>query len=124
MADDTTVRQRKPDAPEQDDPAVDVPATPSPVKKKSKKSKSKTKDDEEQEEYSLWVDILRVLSFLAIASCGVSYLMSGGESYTWGFNNKPRYIRLAYWKTLIVCVVQCAARHSSIPSTTIQHAAA
>lgn len=67
------------------------------------KKRSKSRDAEEDEEPdSPWLDVLRVLSFLVLASCGLSYLVSGGESWTWGFDNKPRFLRLAYWKTLVV----------------------
>ncbi|KAL2755457.1 hypothetical protein ACRALDRAFT_2105582 [Sodiomyces alcalophilus JCM 7366] len=76
-------------------------AKSSETKPKGKK-RSKSGDAEEDDEpYSPWVDILRVLSFLLLASCGLSYLISGGESWTWGFDNKPRYLRLGYWKNLV-----------------------
>ncbi|CAJ2511783.1 Uu.00g074080.m01.CDS01 [Anthostomella pinea] len=55
--------------------------------------------DDEDEAYSPWVDILRVLSFLAVASCALSYLISGGESYMWGVRHTPRYMQVEWWKS-------------------------
>ena len=61
-------------------PAQDnAPITPNPTKKKTK---SNRKADVDTEGYSLWLDALRVLTFLIIASCGLSYVMSSGESWT------------------------------------------
>ncbi|OLN87164.1 Membrane steroid-binding protein 1 [Colletotrichum chlorophyti] len=98
MADDSTsVRHRKPAqrSEDEDNLFAGTPAEHS-RGKKVKKSK-KAKDD--TDEYTPWVDILRVLSFLALASCALSYLISGGESFTWGFENKPWYLRPDYWKS-------------------------
>ncbi|KAF6831356.1 heme steroid binding domain-containing protein [Colletotrichum plurivorum] len=93
MADDE-IRQRKP---KQDD-AVASPSA-APEAKKSKKSKKKQQFDADYtDEYSPWVDVLRVLSFLALASCALSYLISNGESFFWGFKNKPWYLKVDYWK--------------------------
>ncbi|CRK44456.1 hypothetical protein BN1723_006108 [Verticillium longisporum] len=81
-----------------------------PSEKLSRKSKSKSKsksgtkakaartDDGETDAFSPLIDVLRVLSFLAVASCALSYVMSSGESFTWGFNDKPWYLRPSYWK--------------------------
>ncbi|KAL0941277.1 heme steroid binding domain-containing protein [Colletotrichum truncatum] len=66
------------------------------TKKKSKKSK---KAKQEMDEYSPWLDVLRLLSFLALASCALSYLISNGESFFWGFQNKPWYLKADYWKS-------------------------
>lgn len=103
MADDTaSVRQRKPAQEVEDDETL-FASTPAEASqgKKVKKSK-KAKREEETEEYSPWVDILRLLSFLALASCALSYLISGGESFFWGFQNKPWYLRPDYWKSKFV----------------------
>ncbi|TEA21012.1 Membrane steroid-binding protein 2 [Colletotrichum sidae] len=105
MADDT-VRQRKSKkdtSEDEDNLFAGTPAEHSrgavaqPTKKKSKKSK-RSKDDDYSDEYSPWVDILRVLSFLALASCALSYLISNGESFFWGFQDKPWYLKVDYWK--------------------------
>ncbi|KAI2468286.1 cytochrome b5 [Annulohypoxylon bovei var. microspora] len=52
----------------------------------------------DDEKYSPWLDILRVLSFLLVASCGLSYLVSGGESFTWHLRAPPKYMQLDWWK--------------------------
>lgn len=98
MADDAELRQRKAAPPSSDAPATE------PVKAKTKsKSKPKSKrdaqDGNEADDYTPWVDMLRVLSFLFIASCGLSYVISGGESFFWGMKNKPNYLRVDWWKS-------------------------
>lgn len=98
MADDAQLRQRKAASPT-DDETVDLVE----IKPKTKsKSKSRAKRDAEQDDYTPWVDILRVLSFLLIASCGLSYVISGGDSFFWGMKNKPTYLRLDWWKAQLV----------------------
>ncbi|KAI0541333.1 hypothetical protein GGR58DRAFT_16500 [Xylaria digitata] len=65
-----------------------------------KKNRSpKQKLDDEDDEYSPWVDILRVISFLIFASCALSYLISGGETYTWGMKHPPKYLQADWWKS-------------------------
>ncbi|KAI1373787.1 cytochrome b5 [Hypoxylon crocopeplum] len=66
-------------------------------KSKSKPSLKERVDDDEA--YSPWIDILRVLSFLIVASCGLSYLISGGESFTWSLRAPPKYMQLGWWKS-------------------------
>ncbi|KAI1118132.1 hypothetical protein F5Y14DRAFT_447542 [Nemania sp. NC0429] len=58
----------------------------------------KEKLEEEDEEYSPWVDILRVISFLVFASCALSYLISSGETFTWGMKHPPNYLQVDWWK--------------------------
>ncbi|OTB04187.1 hypothetical protein M426DRAFT_321044 [Hypoxylon sp. CI-4A] len=70
---------------------------PKPKPKRSKKNSKELIDDEEG--YSPWLDILRVLSFLAFASCGLSYLVSGGESFTWHMRAPPKYLQVDWWKS-------------------------
>lgn len=83
---ESSLRQRKPTvAPEKDG----VP------------KKAEARIDEE-DAYSPWVDILRVLTFLFIASCGLSYLISSGESWFWGMKNPPSYLRADWWKSQFV----------------------
>lgn len=60
-----------------------------------------TVDDDER--YRPWLDIFRVVTFLLIASCGLSYLISSGESWTWGVERRPDYLRLDYWQRQFVC---------------------
>ncbi|KAI1269882.1 putative heme binding protein [Xylariaceae sp. FL1019] len=66
---------------------------------KSANRSPEQKLDDEDEEYSPWVDILRVLSFLVFASCALSYLISGGESYTWGGKSHVKYLQKEWWKS-------------------------
>lgn len=96
MADeDSTVRQRKP-ASEQ---KPEREATADSQEKKAKK-KRRTRVEEE-DDYTPWVDVLRVLTFLLLASCGVSYVISGGESWWWGMKEKPDVLTINYWKELL-----------------------
>ncbi|EMR61903.1 putative cytochrome b5-like heme steroid binding domain-containing protein [Eutypa lata UCREL1] len=53
---------------------------------------------EDEDDYSPWMDVLRVISFLIVASCGLSYLVSNGESFTWGLRHPPKYLDAAWWK--------------------------
>ncbi|KAI1173197.1 putative heme binding protein [Nemania sp. FL0916] len=66
------------------------------LKRKSRSPREKL--DEEDEEYSPWVDVLRVISFLIFASCALSYLISGGETFTWGMKHPPKYLQADWWK--------------------------
>ncbi|KAH6688537.1 cytochrome b5-like Heme/Steroid binding domain-containing protein [Plectosphaerella plurivora] len=75
---------------------TEAETTPEPKKKK----KSRREVNAEKDGISVWLDVLRVLSFLVVASCGLSYVMSSGESWTWGYKNKPRIMRPEYWKLL------------------------
>lgn len=75
---------------------TEAETTPEPKKKK----KSRREVNAEKDGISVWLDVLRVLSFLVVASCGLSYVMSSGESWTWGYKNKPRILRPQYWKLL------------------------
>ncbi|KAI4859799.1 cytochrome b5 [Hypoxylon rubiginosum] len=69
-----------------------------PVPKPTRKPSTKKLVDNDDEGYSPWVDILRVLSFLVFASCGLSYLVSGGESFTWSLRAPPKYMQMDWWK--------------------------
>ncbi|KAL1837517.1 hypothetical protein VTJ49DRAFT_3684 [Mycothermus thermophilus] len=51
--------------------------------------------DSSQDEIGL--DILRVLTFLLLASCGLSYLVSSGESFFWGMSNPSKVLQPAWW---------------------------
>ncbi|TWU78841.1 hypothetical protein ED733_007485 [Metarhizium rileyi] len=94
---DAELRQRK-TAPASDDaPKPSEPDSPDSPESKPKPRRRSVGDDDD-EEYTPWLDILRVLSFLLIASCGLSYVISGGESFFWGMTNKPYYLRVDWWK--------------------------
>lgn len=80
-------------------PVTPPPTTTQPKQRKTKgKSKKRQQLLEEEDDYSPYLDIFRVLTFLLLASCGLSYLVSGGESYFWGMQNKPNYLKLSWWK--------------------------
>lgn len=84
---DSELRQRKAQA----DKAVDA-----------KPKNQRNDDDDEDEEYTPWVDILRVISFLFVASCGLSYVVTGGGSWFWGGVQKPDYMKVDWWKEQFV----------------------
>jgi predicted heme/steroid binding protein len=94
---DSTLRNRKP-AKDEDDRVVEV-VDDDGAPLVTTKSQEVALAEEEDEKYSPWLDILRVITFLLVASCALSYLVSNGESWTWGKQNKPRYLRLDWWKT-------------------------
>lgn len=117
MADsDATVRRRKPEpksglTPDQQQADSETERRESEAPKGKKKS-SKARLEEE-DDYSPWIDVLRVLSFLFFASCALSYLISSGESYFWGMKDKPNYLQPKWWKAKFVrTITPC-----SIPST-------
>ncbi|KAK8025103.1 hypothetical protein PG990_002926 [Apiospora arundinis] len=90
-----SVRQRKKAAQEANEPVVeptpaessateeDVEVIPEPKPKPTPKARLET-EDEDHDGYTPWLDIVRVITFLLLASAGLSYLISSGESYTWG----------------------------------------
>jgi hypothetical protein len=86
---DSELRQRKP----QD--------TEEPVQETKPKKRTKSKFSETDAE-APWVDVLRVISFLFVASCALSYWISNGESFFWGMKNKPVYLRVDWWKAQVV----------------------
>ncbi|MBE3046163.1 hypothetical protein IMZ48_27220 [Candidatus Bathyarchaeota archaeon] len=86
MADSAELRQRK--------------AAPA-AEDKPRKTRARNKEEDE-DRYTPWVDVLRVLSFLFVASCALSYLVSNGESFTWGMKHKPNYMRVDWWKSHFV----------------------
>ncbi len=106
MADsEGSARRRKPDATPKTKKAT-TSSQPEPVESEEevverKKVSAKQKVDDEDAS-STWVDALRVLTFLFLASCGLSYLISGGETLFWGMKNPPNYLRAEWWKLQIV----------------------
>jgi len=75
---------------------------------------------QEQDEYDRWsvlMDVIRVLLIFIAASCAISYLMSGGESWAWGMRNKPRYLRSSWWKAQLVSPLPQYHQLPIIPST-------
>lgn len=55
-------------------------------------------DAEETDRFTIFLDLLRVLTFIAFASCALSYLISGGETFFWGMSNPPKYLQTQWWK--------------------------
>jgi hypothetical protein len=86
---DSELRQRKPHAAED-------PIEP------ARKKKSPQQLVDEEEKYTYWIDALRVITFLFLASCALSYWISNGESFFWGQKNKPNYMRVDWWKAKMV----------------------
>ncbi|KAJ4307271.1 hypothetical protein N0V88_000654 [Collariella sp. IMI 366227] len=107
---DTSVRRRKPD-PNAPKPSTEPDTSESesdrkqstPTKPKKKKApQDHLDDDETYSTATLCLDIFRVLVFLFLASCGLSYLISNGETYFWGMSNPPKYLRVDWWKQQFV----------------------
>jgi hypothetical protein len=95
MADSSTVRQRKPDA--------DTATVAEKSDDSASASKKRRRGAGDDDAYSPWLDILRVLTFLLIASCGLSYLVSGGETWFWYYGKvKPPFMTLNHWKAKFV----------------------
>lgn len=93
---DSGVRQRKTDK----EPSYsDTPEQPSQAAPKKSKKKSKKVSDDEVEYENRWVDAARVLTFLFVVSCGLSYLVSSGESFFWSMKVPPKYLRAEWWKS-------------------------
>ena len=100
----STARQRKlnlepriVDVTDMTDEEEDKPSPP-PVKTVPTRKSKKRSRVEEEDDYSPYVDFFRVLTFLLLASCGLSYLVSGGESYFWGMKSRPNYLKLSWWR--------------------------
>lgn len=87
------VRQRKPEKGTETE-------TTSPPEKQVKKAKSKKDGKVEYE--NPWLDVARVLTFLFVVSCGLSYLVSAGESFFWTMKVPPKYLRTEWWKSQLV----------------------
>ncbi|KIH90805.1 heme steroid-binding protein domain protein [Sporothrix brasiliensis 5110] len=80
-------------------PVTPPSTTTTPTTQPKRKTKGKKRPRvEEEDEYSPYLDIFRVLTFLLLASCGLSYLVSGGESFLWGMQHRPNYLKLSWWK--------------------------
>lgn len=82
-----------------DEDAINGPLQEDPKPKPTPKTRVKREDDD----YSPWLDVLRVLTFLLVASAGLSYLISSGESFTWGLKHPPKYLRKEWWQEQFVC---------------------
>jgi hypothetical protein len=101
---DPGARQRKVVADSVDAAVQDAQPSSDDAGRKKRAKKGKKSDTQEVEYGNLWVDVLRVLSFLLFVSCGASYLVSGGESFFWSAKVPPKYLRMETWKGLLVCI--------------------
>ncbi|KAK3343617.1 hypothetical protein B0T25DRAFT_554766 [Lasiosphaeria hispida] len=99
MADsEATVRRRKPEPKSKE---ASAPAEPETVESEEEPAKKPVPIKtllEEEDAYSPYVDILRVITFLFFASCGLSYLISSGETFFWGMKKPPNYLKADWWK--------------------------
>lgn len=106
-----SVRQRKKAAQEANEPAAEpAPAEssateeeviPEPKPKPTPKARLES-EDEDHDGYTPWLDIVRVITFLLVASAGLSYLISSGETFTWGMKHPPKYLQMNWWKAQFV----------------------
>ncbi|KAI8720572.1 Cytochrome b5 heme-binding domain-containing protein [Fusarium sp. LHS14.1] len=103
MAEESTLRHRKPQHEDPEPKEVQEETSGSESEDEEGKTRSSKEIDEEDpwDGYTPYVDVLRVITFLLLASCGLSYLITGGKSYFWGMKNKPDYLTVKYYKELI-----------------------
>ncbi|KAK4102488.1 cytochrome b5 [Parathielavia hyrcaniae] len=104
MADEPSVRRRKPEpksteslvseSVESDTEQVEEQI---PKKPRRKSPHERLDDDEAYSTASLCVDILRVLTFIGLAWIGLSYLISNGDTYSWGLSDPPKYVNPEWW---------------------------
>jgi hypothetical protein len=98
-------------------------AAPSEQQSTSESSRAESKATKHNDDESPWLDVLRVLTFLVVASCGLSYVISGGESYFWGVKHMPNYLRVDYWKSQFVRLLPCVLSKTCwIPAIPPRHA--
>ncbi|KAJ2980131.1 hypothetical protein NQ176_g2825 [Zarea fungicola] len=109
---DTELRQRKGKANDDNKPPVDSAELLNQTKgdddskpgiSKPKDSATLRKQAKDEDNAGSRLDILRVLTFLFLASCGLSYVISSGESFFWGMKHKPYYLKPEWWKAQFVC---------------------
>ncbi|KAF4962033.1 hypothetical protein FSARC_9866 [Fusarium sarcochroum] len=104
MADESTLRQRKPQPKNESDSELSEPSTP--TKKGKKRSSADIDQEDHWDGYSPFLDVFRVITFVIVASMGLSYVISGGESFWWGHKNKPEWMTQKYYKELILGPVE------------------
>lgn len=85
-----------------------------PVRKTT--AKDRLANDDTYSLGTLILDIFRVLTFLFLASCGLSYLISSGETFFWGMSNPPKYVKLHWWKKQFVRPLLLLLHHIPHPS--------
>ncbi|KAH8195958.1 hypothetical protein TruAng_009878 [Truncatella angustata] len=97
-----------------DEEEFNGPLQEDPKPKRTAKARVKSEDND----YSPWVDVLRVITFLLLASVALSYLISNGDSFSWG-KQRPKYLRTEWWKEQFLTPAELAAYDGSDPSTPI-----
>lgn len=85
MADEGEVRQRKPVVPE---------AKWTKIEPSSTRIRTKQEIEDEEDVYYPWWDLLRLSVGLVFAYCGLSYLATGGETYSIGYQVPMKYLHL------------------------------
>ncbi|RSM20950.1 hypothetical protein CDV31_000321 [Fusarium ambrosium] len=107
MEEESTLRHRKPGHEEPKPKPEQVQDQEEASESESENEEGKTRSSKEIDEedpwdgYTPYVDVLRVITFLLLASCGLSYVISGGKSWFWGMKNKPDCLTVKYYKELI-----------------------
>ncbi|KAL2197048.1 hypothetical protein P885DRAFT_36041 [Corynascus similis CBS 632.67] len=99
MVNESSTRRRKPEPttpPESDSSAQSQDEKPKQAVPKKQKSVKERLDEDEASSHVL--DIFRLLTFLILAYCGLSYLVSSGETYSLGLPNAPKYLNVDWWK--------------------------
>ncbi|KAK4121850.1 cytochrome b5 [Parathielavia appendiculata] len=104
MADEPSVRRRKAEPKSNDSPSsepveseTEVLKEQIPKKPKRKSPQERLDDDAAYSTASLCLDILRVITFIGLAWIGLSYLISNGETYSWGISDPPKYLKPEWW---------------------------
>jgi len=102
MADESSVRRRKPEpkttTPPESDTEESQDEQPQQATPKKQKKSVKQKLEEDESYTSHVVDVFRLLTFLILAYIGLSYLVSYGETYSLGLPNAPKYFKVNWWK--------------------------
>lgn len=99
---DPTIRQRKPEKETETEDVAHSPAAP--PAKKNKKIRDVDANTE-----SRWIDVARTLTLLFAISCGLSYLVSSGESFFW--NTPPKYLSREFWQSQFVRPLMLTVHH-------------
>ncbi|KAF4507223.1 hypothetical protein G6O67_005885 [Ophiocordyceps sinensis] len=89
---DSKVRQRRPQG------EAEPPSAKEAVRAGTKEAVHASSRADADDRYSPWLDVLRVLTFLLLASCGLSYVISGGESWAWGVTPRLGFLQPDWWR--------------------------
>lgn len=75
------------------------------LEKDNKKRTVKVDDDDEENFYISLLDVLRIIVTFVVLSVGLSYYVTSGESYIWGFERqRPWWMRYNDIKQFLVCL--------------------